>query len=391
VERRRLVAARRVRTAVALAAAVAALAAAGRAAPARASAAGAPPVRAAAYVVWSAVDGSVLAQRDAGVPRPIASITKLMTALVALDHLSLDDPVTVPRSATLVGESSIHLRTGEQMTVRDLLEGTLIPSANDAATALALAASGGSLTRFVGWMNDRAAALGMADTHFVNPHGLDVPGHVSSARDTVTLLRAALANPVIRRYAATERALLPGDREVETTDDLLARYSPLLAGKTGHTDGAGWAEVAAARSGPVTVYASVLGEPSRESRNDDLESLLEWGIAQYRRVLAVDAARVYATAPAPYGLPAVALMAPRSVVRLQRVGVPLVETVVAPTEASLPVKRGQRLGTVRIYERGRLVAHSPLVAARAVERPDALGRTRWYAARTLHHLASLVT
>ena len=350
---------------------------------------GQPPVRAAAFFVSSGVDGSVLAEREATVRRPIASITKLMTVLVALDHLSLDEMVSVPRDATLVGEASLDLRRGERISVRDLVEGALIPSANDAATALALAASNGSLSRFVRWMNVRAQELGLADTHFVNPHGLDTPGHVSSARDVVTLLRVALANPVIRRYAATEHAELSGNRDVETTDDLLARFPPLIAGKTGHTDGAGWSEVAAAHVGKVTVYASVLGEPTRQSRNDDLQSLLAWGLVQYQEVRAIDSTRVYAMAQAPYGRPSVPLVASRPVVRLQRVGVPLVERVVAPTEVSLPVRRGDRLGRIGIYERGRLVASSPLVAARSERRPGVLGRTRWYATRTLHHLGRL--
>ena len=206
----------------------------------------------------------------------------------------------------------------------------------------------------------------------------------------MTLLRAALANPVIRRYAATERAELSGDRKVETTDDLLSRFPPLLAGKTGHTNGAGWSEVAAARTGAVTVYAAVLGEPSRERRNDDLQALLAWGLVQYRHVRAIDAARVYATVRSPYGRPAETLVAARSVVRLQRVGVPLVERVVAPTDVILPVRRGERLGDVRVYERGRLVARAPLLATRSIPKPDTLGRTRWYATRTLHHLATLV-
>jgi D-alanyl-D-alanine carboxypeptidase (penicillin-binding protein 5/6) len=385
VERRGLVTLRRWLPAAALVVA-AVLAGNGNAA-----AAGAPQVAAAAYVVWSGVDGSVLAQNDAAVPRPVASITKLMTVLVALDHLSLDDVVVVPRAATRIGEATINLRAGEQITVRELVEGALIPSANDAATALALAAADGSLSRFVSWMNLKAHDLGLNDTHFVNPHGLDVPGHVSSARDTVTLLRAALANPVIRRYAATKRAELSGDREVETTDDLLSRFPPLVAGKTGHTSGAGWSEVAAAHKGAVTIYAAVLGEPSRERRNDDLEALLAWGLVQYRYVRAIAAERVYATARSPYGRPAVKLVAARPVARLQRVGVALVERVVAPTEVVLPVRKGQRLGSVRIYERGRLVARASLIAARTVAKPDALGRTRWYATRTLHHLASLVS
>jgi len=383
VERRGLVALRGVLSAAAVAVATV-LAGSGSA-----GAAGQPPVRAAAYFVSSGVDGSVLAERAATARRPIASITKLMTVLVALDHLSLDQVVSVPRDATLVGEASLDLRRGEQISVRDLVEGALIPSANDAATTLALAASNGSLTRFVGWMNAKARELGLRDTHFVNPHGLDTPGHVSSARDVVALLRVALANPVIRRYAATRHAVLAGDRDVDTTDDLLGQFPPLVAGKTGHTDGAGWSEVAEARLGGVTVFASVLGEPTRDSRNDDLESLLAWGLVQYRDVQAIDARRVYARAHAPYGRPPVGLVSPRSVIRLQRVGVPLVERVVAPTQVSLPVRKGQQLGHIGVYERGRLVASAPLVAARSEQRPGVLGRTRWYATRTLHHLGKL--
>jgi D-alanyl-D-alanine carboxypeptidase len=133
----------------------------------------------------------------------------------------------------------------------------------------------------------------------------------------------------------------------------------------------------------------VLGEPTRQSRNDDLQSLLSWGLVQYQDVRAIDGRRVYAVAHAPYGRPSVPLVASRSVVRLQRVGVPLVERVVAPTEVSLPVRKGQQLGRVVVYERGRLVASSPLVAGRSERRPGLLGRTGWYATRTLHHLGNL--
>src|SRR5581483_7166943 len=138
-----------------------------------------PPLAARAYVLVSGVDGATLAARAAREPRPIASITKLMTVLVARDQRRLDDVVAVPEAATEVGESSVDLRAGERLTVRELVLATLVPSANDAATALAYAASGGSLPRFVAWMNERARALGLADTRFVNPHGLDAPGHVS--------------------------------------------------------------------------------------------------------------------------------------------------------------------------------------------------------------------
>jgi serine-type D-Ala-D-Ala carboxypeptidase (penicillin-binding protein 5/6) len=354
------------------------------------TAAATPRVAAQAYYVQSGVDGTILAQRAGAEPRAIASITKLMTVIVALQHLKLDDVVTVPRLATRVGEASVPLRSGEQITVRELVEAALIPSANDAATTLAYAAAGGSVPRFVGWMNVEARRLGLHETHFVTPHGLDRPGHVSSARDVVTLLRVALANPTVKRLASTERAEIDG-HDLDTTDDLLARFPALVAGKTGHTDDAGWAEVAEARRGHVSIYAAVLGDPSREQRNDDLQALLTWALGRYRRGLGIDATRVYAVAKTAYGRPAIRLVAQRSVLREQLVGRPLVEEVVAPTEVSLPVVRGARLGEVLVFERGRLVASSPLVAADSIRKPGASGRVRWYATRTLHRLVSLVS
>src|SRR5205823_13085813 len=107
---------------------------------------------------------------------PIASITKLMTVIVALEHLKPSDVVTVSAQAARVGESRIPLFPGQRVTVHDLLEGALIQSANDAADALAAAASGDDIPRFVGWMNEHARRLGLRDTHFVRPDGLDAPG-----------------------------------------------------------------------------------------------------------------------------------------------------------------------------------------------------------------------
>ena len=355
------------------------------------SAAGAPPkLEAKAYFVQSGYDGTVLAERNASAPRAPASITKLMTVLVALEHASLDEVVTVPAAATGIGESTIFLRAGEQVSVRDLAIGALVPSANDAATALALHAGGGSVSRFVELMNEKARRLGLRDTHFVNPHGLDQPGHVSSARDAVRLVRAGLRNTFIRRSVSLERATLSNGRTVVTTDDLLSRYGPLLGGKTGHTTDAGWSQVAAARSGGVTVFASVLGVASRSQRNDELERLLRWALREYRRVAAVAPGRTYARVRTGYDRPDVRLVALRPVVRPVQVGRPLVQRIVAPTAIALPVERGRRLGEVRVYDGRRLVAVSPLVAAEAVSEPSSLGKAAWYAKRTLHHLGGLV-
>ena len=226
--------------------------------------------------------------------------------------------------------------------MRDLAIATLVPSANDAATALAVHVGGGSVPRFVGLMNAKARSLGLTSTHFENPHGLDQPGHVSSARDVTTLLSAALRNPFIRTWSARPTATIAGGRTLTSTDGLIGKL-PLVGAKTGHTNDAGWSQVAAAERNGVRITASVLGSPSEAQRDTDLAALLTWGLAQYHPVKAVGT-RVYARAETGYGRPPVELVAPAEIVRNVRVGRPLVERVVVSSSLALPVTRGGLLG-----------------------------------------------
>jgi D-alanyl-D-alanine carboxypeptidase (penicillin-binding protein 5/6) len=349
----------------------------------------APPVEARAYVVQSSVDGHTLAARAADAPLAMASITKLMTALVAVDRVSLDDVVTVPAAAAGVGESTLGLRAGQRVTVRDLLIGTLVPSANDAATALAVAA-GGSVPRFVSLMNREARRLGLLDTRYRNPHGLDQAGHVSTARDTAVLLRAALRVPVIRRYAGMSRATLSDGRVVESTDNLLGRFGGLVAGKTGHTALAGWSQVAFARVGGVGITVSVLGSPTEAQRDRDLGALLRFGLESYRMSRVVDPSRTYATVPVGWGEPPVRLVAPRAIVRPASTQRPLSEQIVVPAVVALPVRAGQRLGTLVVKDGSRIVARSPLVSDARRPDPRPMRKAWWVARRTVHHLVGLV-
>ena len=349
----------------------------------------APRVDARAYLLENAGTGEVLLRRDERDRVPIASITKLMTVLVALEHARPADLVTVGPGASSVGESTVHLQPGEQLTVRDLVEAALIQSANDAANALADHVGEGDRERFVALMNERADALGLRDTHFVRPDGLDVAGHYSSARDVTTLARAAMRSPLVRDIVRRRTETIAGGRRLHTWNDLLGSFPGLIGVKTGHTSAAGWCQVAAATGRGVTVYATVLGSPTRAGRNEDLAELLAWGISRYRVAALVEPRRVYARAEAPYGRAPLALVAAKPLVRVVRVGRPLVERVVAPAAVELPVRRGQQLGWVRLYDRGRLVGARPLVAARTIERPGLGGRVAWYAERTLHHLGGL--
>lgn len=356
-------------------------------APARA---GAPRVDARAFYVVNGANGDVLASKNAHASVPIASITKLMTVIVALKHLRLNETVTVTGNAAQVGESRIPLYRGERIAVRDLLAGALIQSANNAADALASAAADGDVAKFVGWMNERARRLGLRDTHFVRPDGLDAPGHVSSARDVAVLARVAMRLPVVRELVRMRTDTIEGGRVIlRTWNDLLGVFPGLIGVKTGHTNDAGWCEVAAARRRGFTIYAVILGSPTRSQRNTDLHRLLAWGVSQYRTLRLV-APQPYAWASAPYGRKRIALVAPRPLVRVVRVGRPVIEKIVAPTALSLPVVRGRRVGRIDVFANGKLLGTRPLVAGRSVAQPGVGGRLRWYATRTMHHLVGFL-
>ena len=347
-----------------------------------------PPVRGTAWLVEDARTGEVIASSDQHERVPIASLTKMMTVLIALQSKKLSDVVTVDRRAAIVGESTINLRPGEQMTVRDLIKGALVQSANDAAAALALSISK-DFPAFARLMNAKAEQLGLHDTHYVRPDGLDEPGEYSSATDVTKLARDLMRYRFVRDTVREETANISGGRTLHTWDDLLSLFPQTIGVKTGHTDEAGWCQVAAARGRGVTVYATILGSPSRGQRNVDLQSLLIWGLGQFRVVPAVRSGRTYADVQLPYGKDALALVAAKPLISVARLGHPLTETVVAPVAASLPVKQGQVFGRVEIRDGKRLIGTRDLVASRTINKPGIGSRLGWYAGRTVHHLAGL--
>ncbi len=345
-----------------------------------------PDVNARAYIVEDGRTGDVLLAKSPASRVPIASLTKMMTVLVTLEHAGLDDMVTISPQAAAVGESSIPLRPGERLSVRDLIEAALIQSANGAAWALAEHVGDGNVERFVALMNRRARRLGLDETHFVRPDGLDAPGHVSSARDVTELARILMQKPVVRRIVAMRDATISGGRRLHTWNDLLGVYPGVVGVKTGHTSAAGWSEVAAVRGPGVTVYATILGSPDRSTRNGDLAELMTWGLSRFRVVPVISAGREYARAETAYDHGSVALVAPRPVSRAVIVRRPLVERIVAPRGVKLPVRKGQSLGEVRIYDRNRLIARSPLVAARSIDEPSVLDRATWHIGQAAHDI-----
>jgi serine-type D-Ala-D-Ala carboxypeptidase (penicillin-binding protein 5/6) len=345
-----------------------------------------PTVDAPAYLVMNAGTGEVLLGRGAHDRLPMASIAKLMTALLTVERKKPGEVVVVDPQAVGVTGSTIRLRAGERLTVRDLLAAALIQSANDSANALAEYVGDGDARRFVDLMNERAQSLGLEETHFVRPDGLDVSGHYSSAWDVTQLGLAAMKEPLIRQLVRTEDASIAGGRTLHTWNDLLGEFPGVFGVKTGHTSAAGWSQVAAARGNGVTIYATILGSPSRSVRNADLEELLGWGMSRYAQVSLAPPDRVYGRVPVSYGEDAVPVVAAGPLRRAVRIGRPLEQRVVLAARANLPVRRGDMLGELSVYDRGRLVGRTPLVAAEGRDEATTTERVRWYAGRTIDHI-----
>ena len=355
------------------------------------AAAATPQVDARAYLVMNGANREVLLARNADDRLPIASLTKLMTALVTLERAKPSAVVAVDRNAVGVTGSTIRLRAEERVKVRDLLAGALIQSANDAAVALAEHVGRGDSAAFVALMNRKAQALGLRNTHFARPDGLDASGHYSSALDVTRLAETAMREPLVRQLVRQVSATISGGRVLHTWNDLLGVFPGTFGVKTGHTSGAEWNEVAAARGNGVVIYATVLGSPARSVRNADLEELLAWGMSRYALVSVAPAGRVYGRVPVTYGEDAVPVVVAKPVKRAVRVGRPLEQRVVLPDLADLPIRRGDTLGELRFYERGRLIARSPLVAAEDRDAPSTVERVKWYTGRMLSHIGGWFT
>jgi len=350
------------------------------------AAAAAPSPNAIAFLV-EGPHGEVLAQRNANRQVPIASLTKLMTILISLGRLHPNQQVTTPSVVTTVGESTADLQAGDVVSVRDLLGAALVPSANDAADTLAYAASGGeTFSQFAVRMNAHARRLGLHHTHFDRPDGLS-NGDESSARDITRLAQLDMRRPVVRSLTRQRSITIEG-RTLLSRNNLLSTFPGVIGVKTGHTDAAGWCEVAAVRRNGVTLYVTVLGAPSESERDADLAQLLDWGLSRYRPAVVADPHRVYARVPTQFNRSRVALVAPRTVIRPVRSGRPLVERVVSTGRASLPVHAGEALGEVDVTQDGHTVTRSPLVAKESVSRPGAFGRVGWYFGETAHKLWS---
>ena len=311
-------------------------------------------------ILMEAGSGRVLYAQAERERRSIASTTKLMTALVAAEHCpDLSQIVTVDPAAVGVEGSSLYLKAGEQLPLEHLLYGLLLHSGNDAAVAVAIHCAG-DVETFVGWMNDRAQALGMADSHFENPNGLEGEAHYSTAYDLALLGRAVLANDALAPIAAT-RSITLGTRTLSNHNKLLWRYPGCVGLKTGYTKKAGRTLVSAATRGGTTLIAVTLNDGDDWA---DHAALLDYGFGLCRSHLLARGGKEVGLIPVEGSLiPAVG-----AVVRADaRAALLTGEAVTArwdlPQRLSAPVRAGDPVGSLTFWLEGREIARADLVAA----------------------------
>ena len=227
-------------------------------------------------IVLDAATGRVLYEKDADERSLIASTTKIMTALIVCQQCNVLDRVRVPAEAVGVEGSSMYLQEGEVLTIQELLYGLMLRSGNDAAAALAIHC-GGTIEGFAELMNDKARELGLKDTHFVNPHGLDAPDHHSTARDLAVLTAYAMSDPIFARTVGTKTVTV-GERVLTNHNKLLWQLPGCEGVKTGYTKAAGRILVSsAARAGRRLVCVTI----NAPDDWNDHKALMERGFSDY--------------------------------------------------------------------------------------------------------------
>ncbi len=333
-----------------------------------------------ACIIIDATSGRTLLEYAADTPLPMASTTKVMTALLAIERGDLDAPVTCSRNAFGVPGTSIYLSQGETLTLRHMLYGLMMASGNDAAVAIA-EHIGGTVDEFCRMMTDRAAALGCTDTVFLTPHGLPKDGHYTTARDLACIAREAMKHPFFREVVGTQRAKIPWegrsyDRVLNNKNRLLSSYEGATGIKTGYTKKAGRCLVFGAERQGMEIIGVVLncGDWFNEAAR-----LMDAAFDRYEAVTLLQAGDVVAEVAVATsdGTAVDAVLAADLTGVVPKGSVPSVEVDVA-TVAEAPVAQGQVLGTVQIVSGGVVVAEVDAVAAQAVQRDDFPARWRMF-------------
>ena len=353
---------------------------------------GPPRIRAPEAIVVDGDTGQVLYAKHAGRRHAIASTTKLMTALLTLRSAPPTRVLSAVPYDAGAAESTLGLEAGERMTVHDLLRALLLESANDAAATLASGISG-SQAAFGARMNAEARRLGLRDTQYANPIGLDDPDNYSTAADLASLARTLFRDPRFAEIVDLPRARLRTGAHPRTVlnRNLLVRSHPFVDGvKTGHTSKAGYVLVGAAHRGGAHVVSVVIGEPSESARDSETLKLLRYALSRYRRVHVISAVRTLQIVPVSYFDGAhVSLHAARDVTLDVPAGARVHTYVRSPFPIHMagPKPAGATVGLVTVAVDGHPAASVPLVTGQQVPASSFLRRAALKAGHTRPTLA----
>ena len=338
-----------------------------------------PTVSAQSAIMLEADNRQIVYEKNAHIPLPMASTTKIMTAIVALESADPAMAVTVTADAVGIEGSSIYLYEGEVLSLEHLLYALLLESANDAAMAIAIAVSG-TEEAFVSLMNQKAASLGLMNTHFTNPHGLDHENHYTSASDLAILAAYCMQNESFRAIVSTQRMTIPlddqeGVRLLLNHNRLLRSYKGTIGLKTGFTKRSGRCLVSAAERDGVMLIAVTLNAPDDW---DDHKSLLDYGFSQFRSVLlqsqgsytrAVPLIGMQQSSVEIYNRSEVRVTLPQSHGDIQMI-------CQAPRWLSGTIFEGQTLGYLVWYCDNEIIATAPLIARSTI--PLQTGKKSWW-------------
>ena len=336
---------------------------------------GAVSVSAEAAALIEAENGNIIYEKNSSARLPMASTTKIMTAIVALENCPADSVVTIPHDACGVEGSSVYLVSGEKLTMSELLYAMLLESANDAATAIAIEVAG-SVDAFSDMMNEKAAELGLCNTHFTNPHGLYDENHYTTAAELAKIAAYALKNDTFRKIVSTYKYKIPlkngeGVRVLINHNKLLRMSDEVIGVKTGFTKKSGRCLVSAAERDGVTVVAVTLNAP--DDWNDHL-SMINEGLAAYKSYALLKENECSYSVPAVYTENGTITVTNRDSLTLT---LPSGSTVTSVTELPhiilTPVSENEEIGRVRYYCDGKEIASVPLVSCETTTAPEKNG------------------
>lgn len=335
-------------------------------------------------ILMDADTGTVIYEKKSHEKLPPASITKIMTMLLTMEAidkgtLKLTDKVSTSEHASSMGGSQIFLEPGEEMTVDELLKGVAMASGNDASVALAEKVAG-SEKAFIRMMNERAAELGMKDTHFKNCNGLPVENHYSSAYDIAVMSRELLKYPIITKYTGAYQDYLRQNTQkpfwLVNTNKLVRFYNGADGLKTGYTSEAKFCLAATAQRDGLRVIAVVLGEPNTKTRNSEVTAMFDYAFSQYTLLPIYKAGEVIGKVKVQKGQSStLELAAARQLNVLVKKGAApdsITHKLDVPEKLAAPVKKGQSIGKLIVYQDEKVIREFQLKS------PNEIAKAGWW-------------